>query len=156
MGEEKHIKIDSKTGNPEYIDKDEGKKVRGLPDYDDLCFINFEPKKNKDIFEFKCVPTAKCKEINKETNKIKENLKQSCLKRLIKTKRENWEKLLGEFVSECLIRFYEIDDDGKPKLHVASEKDEFDLSAKELKDGKIRHVVCRSIEVPIPEKAKSK
>src|ERR1700690_739223 len=84
MAKEKYIKIDPTTGKPDYISEDEGKKIKGVAEDKDLCFVEFKAVQIPVVksatltaagFEFTCVPTDKCKDSHKETNDKKKALK---------------------------------------------------------------------------------
>jgi hypothetical protein len=92
---EKYIKFDLTSEKPEYISKEDGKKVAGMPDDAQLCEIAFKDVKipkvvtgegNKkeqesvDGYEFDCKPSDECKETNKDANLEKTKIKGEIVK----------------------------------------------------------------------------
>lgn len=90
LGEgEKYIKVDPATGKPEYISKDDAKKVVAMPDEEKLCEISFKPVKiskvvkvegenqlkEVDGYNFDCHPSKDCQKTNKDANTEKEKIK---------------------------------------------------------------------------------
>jgi hypothetical protein len=87
---EKYIKVDSTSGKPEYISKEDAKKVAGMPDDAQLCEIAFKPVKipkvtteggekkleNVDGYEFDCNPSKECEKTNKDANDKKKEIKR--------------------------------------------------------------------------------
>ena len=93
LGEgEKYVKIDPTTGKPEFISKDDAKKVAAMPDEEKLCEITFKTStttvavpgegegaqptsKEVACYTFDCQPSKDCKKTNKAANEEKEKIK---------------------------------------------------------------------------------
>ena len=173
---EKYIKVDPTSGKPEYISKEDAKKVAGMPDDAKLCEIAFKDAKipkvtgegdekkpeNVDGYEFDCKPSNECKETNKGANVEKAKIKDEMAKQenIInppkgKPKPGKKEKEAAEAklkkLKERLAKF-------KPECTLkyfigAGGKDPGEkarLTLDEIKADKIEHVVCTCHKLEIP------
>lgn len=93
LGEgEKYVKIDPTTGTPEFISKDDAKKVTAMPDDEKLCEIKFKKStttvavpgegegaqptsKVVPCYTFDCKPSKDCEKTNKAANEEKKKIK---------------------------------------------------------------------------------
>jgi len=173
---DKYIKVDPTSGKPDYISKEDAKKIAGMPDDAQLCEIMFKKAKipkvtgegdekkqeNVDGYEFDCKPSNECNETNKTANAKKAQIKSKIeeQEKIInppkgkpqpsKKQKEDAEAQLKK-LKERLAKF-------KPECTLkyfvgtggTDPGNKNRLTLDEIKTDKIEHVICTCHKLEVP------
>jgi hypothetical protein len=174
MPDEKYIKIDPATGKAEYLDKDDGQKIAGIPKDNNLCFVAFKEVKipkvitndqgekepvNVDGYDFDCKPSPECLEKNKEAEAKQKPIREKVRaqqgivddKKASKAKKDaakaelvKLREQLRAFDPYCVLKCF-VRPGGNDILPKNGR-----LTLDDIKERKIQHVFCQCQKVELP------